>query len=215
MTRRRALLTLSAPALLAVAGLGGCAELRRPNVAWPVPPGLLPPGQEPGRAAVNVMAQDMLGASNGLRNEPARIARAAGLMEWMAVELNAPRWQPVPAEARGGIALARDEMRGALGADPLADSPRMAAALAGAYRALARGDRSAAATALPRALFPRGGEAALARLSDPGPLPQGEISTAFLAERVRALDEVNGWGADFDMPVPPDRGGRGPIPFGL
>ena len=65
MTRRRALLTLSWPALLAAGGLGGCAELRRPNVAWPVPPGLLPPGEEPGRAAVTTMASDMLGASDG------------------------------------------------------------------------------------------------------------------------------------------------------
>lgn len=200
---------------MAAAGLGGCAELRRPNVAWPVPPGLLPPDQDSGRAAVNVMAQGMQGASNGIKDEPARIARAAGLLEWMAVELNTPRWQPVPAEARAGISLARDEMRGALGADPLADSPRMAAALAAAYRALARGNRGAAAAALPTALFPRGGEATLLRLADPGPLPQGEISTTFLAERVRALDEANGWNTDFDMPVPPDRGGRGPIPFAL
>ena len=211
MTRRRALLLL--PVVLA--GAGGCDELRRPSVAWPVPPGLVPPEQDAGRAAVNAMAQDMLGASDGIKDAPARIARAAGLMEWMAVELAAPRWSPVPADARNGISLARDEMRGALGADPLADAPRLSAALAAAYRALVRGDRAAAAAALPRGLFPRGGEATLQRLADPGPLPQGEISATYLAERVRALDDGNGWGTDFDMPVPPDRGGRGPIPFGL
>lgn len=213
MPRRRALLLLAAPALLGAAGLGGCDELRRPNMAWPVPPGLLPPDQEPGRAAVNVMAQDMLGASNGIKDEPGRIAQAAGLMEWMAVELNTPRWNPVPPDARAGIGLARDEMRGALGADPLADSPRLAAALAAAYRALRSGNRAGAAAALTSSLFPRGGEATLLRLSDPGPLPQGEISTAYLAQRVRLLDETNGWDADFDTPVPADRGGRGPIPL--
>jgi len=214
MLRRRALF-LIAPMAFGAAGLGGCAELRQPNIAWPLPPGLLPPEQEAGRAAVAALAQDLSGASNGIRGEPARIARAAGLLEWMAVELGTPRWIPVPADIRGGIGLARDEMRGALGADPLADSPRMAAALAAAHRALRAGNRRAAAAALPAALFPRGGEATLLRLNDPGPLPQGEISTAALAERVRALDEVNGWGADFDSPVPADRGGRGPIPFGL
>ncbi|HEY8610203.1 MAG TPA: hypothetical protein VIL69_02815 [Roseomonas sp.] len=211
MTRRRALASL-----LALAPLGACAELQRPNLAWPVPPGLLPAGVDPGRAAVAALAQDLQGANTGIRGEPARIARAAALLEWMAVELNAnPRWAPVSRDAREGIGLARDEMRGALGADPLAASPRLAAALAAAYRALSAGNRAAAAAALPPALFPRGGEAALGRLSDPGPLPQGEISSAALADRVRVLDETNGWAVDFNTPVPAERGGRGSLPFGI
>ena len=179
-------------------------------------PGLVPPEGQSGRAAGAVVAQGRGGAHAGMAGEPARVARLAALLEWMAVELNAnPRWAPVPADARGGIGLARDEMRGALGADPLAASPQLAAALATAHRALAAGDRGAAQAALPAALFPRGGAAALARLSDPGPLPQGEIATGALAAQVRRLDEANGWAADFDTPVPPERGGRGPMPFGI
>ena len=211
LTRRRALI-----ALLALPPLAACDELRRPNLVWSVPPGLLPPDVDSGRAAVAVLAQGMQGANAGIPGDPARVARVAALLEWMAVELNAnPRWAPVPADARGGIGLARDEMGGALGADPLAASPRLADALAAAHRALARGDRAAAEAALPSALFPRGGAAALGRLSDPGPLPQGEIATGALAAQVRRLDESNGWAADFDTPVPPERGGRGPMPLGI
>ncbi|MCR0980645.1 hypothetical protein [Roseomonas populi] len=210
-SRRRAL-----AALLALGSLGACDELRRPVTARPAPPGLLPPDQEAGRAAIAALARDMQGANVGLRDQPVRVARAAALLEWLAVDLaNNPRWAPVPANARAGIGQARDEMRGALGADPLGDSPRLAAALATAARALAAGNRGAAVAALPTALFPRGGEAALARLSDPGPLPQGEIAAAALAEAVRSLDETSGWSSDFDTPVPPDRGGLGPIPFGI
>lgn len=211
MLHRRSLVQL-----LALVPLGACAELRTPNTPWPVPPGLLPVGADPGRAAITVLAQGMQGANTGIHGDPVRVARLAALLEWMAVELMAsPRWGAVPADARAGIGLARDEMRGALGADPLAASPRLAAALAAAYRALLAGDNGAAAAALPASLFPRGGEAVLARLSEPGPLPQGEISTAALAQRVQQLDETNGWAVDFDTPVPADRGGRGSIPFGI
>jgi hypothetical protein len=211
MTRRRALFSL-----LALPALGACDELRRPNLPWPAPAGLLPTGVDPGRAAVAALAESLQGANTGISGNPARIARAAALLEWLAVELmSQPRWAPLPRGTREAIGLARDEMRGALGADPLAPSPRMAAALAEAYRALQAGNRTAAVAALPTALFPRGGEAALARLSDPGPLPQGEIAASALAGQVRSLDETNGWAQDFDTPVPPDRGGRGPIPFSI
>jgi hypothetical protein len=211
MTRRGALLTL-----LALATLPGCDELRRSNVSWPPPAGLLPTDMDPGRAAVATLTQGMQGASAGIPNDPARVARMAALLEWLSVELMAqPRWAPVPRATREGIGLARDEMRGALGADPLADSPRMAAALAAAYRALTAGNRDAAAAALPSALFPRGGQAALGRLSDPGPLPQGEMATANLALEVRRLDDTNGWAVEFDTPVPPERGGRGSVPFSI
>ncbi|MBP0492461.1 hypothetical protein [Roseomonas indoligenes] len=202
--------------LLVLGALGGCEELRRPNLGWSVPAGLLPPEQEPGRAAIAALTRDMQGANTGLRGQPVRVARAAALLEWLAVELTTnPRWAPVPAEAKAAIGQARDEMRGALGADPLAASPAMAAALAAAARALAAGNRGAAAGALGTNLFPRGGEAVLGRLADPGPLPQGEIAATALAEAVRSLDERSGWDTDFDTPVPADRGGRGPTPFGI
>ncbi|MFH5926354.1 hypothetical protein [Roseomonas xinghualingensis] len=211
MTRRRALLSL-----LALPALGACAELRQPNLPRPAPAGLLPTNVDPGRGAVAVLAQGMQGANTGITGDPARIARMAALLEWLAVELmSQPRWAPLPRAVREGIGLARDEMRGALGADPLGASPRMAEALAAAYRALRTGNRAEAIAALPSSLFPRGGEAALARLSDPGPLPQGEIASAALAERVRILDETNGWAQDFSTPVPPERGGRGQVPFSI
>jgi len=210
-TTRRALL-----GLLALAPLAACAELRRPNLVALPPPGLLPPDVDPGRGAVAALVRDLEGANLGLRDQPLRVARAAALLEWLAADLSVnPRWGPVPADARAGIGLARDEMRGALGADPLAASPRMADALGAAARALATGNRAGAAAALPVALFPRGGEAVLGRLADPGPLPQGEIAVGALAQAVRRLDESSGWTAEFDTPVPADRGGRGAISFGI
>jgi hypothetical protein len=206
MTRRRALMSLLVFSPLVAA----CAELRQPSRAWPAPSGLLPQGVDPGRAAVAVLAESFRGASAGIQNDPARIARAAALLEWLAVEVTGqPRWAPLPGAVRERIGLARDEMRAALGADPLAPAPRLSAALAAAYRSLSAGDRAAAAAALPAPLFPRGGEAALARLSDPGPLPQAEIATGTLAEQVRLLDDTGGWLTGGSTPVPADRGGRG------
>ncbi|WP_426958079.1 hypothetical protein [Muricoccus radiodurans] len=206
MPRRRALLLLAA-------ALPACAELRRPVIAAPPPPGLLPENSDPGRAAVAVLAEDFRGAGAGIANDPARIARGSALLEWMATEINAqPRWAPLSRDVRNRMQAARSEMRAALGVDPLAPTPRVAAALGAAHLALARSDRAAGAAALSETLFPRGGEVALARLSNPGPLGEAEIATGLLAEEVRVLDATGGWTPGSGTPVPAELGGMGGRP---
>ncbi|MDT8265293.1 hypothetical protein RQ832_18730, partial [Roseomonas sp. DSM 102946] len=41
--------------------------------------------------------------------------------------------------------------------------------------------------------FRNGGERVIARLRDPGPLPNSEIALGALAQEVARLDSVNGW----------------------
>lgn len=201
-TRRAALLTPFA--------LLGCAELRRSNLPLPPPAGLLPPGQDPGRTAVALLERDVRNASLGIARDPARAARVASVLEWLAADIaTQPRWAPLSRGTKDGIAAARNEARAAIGVDALAPTPPLIQSLATASRALSVGNRGVAQAALPTSLFPRGAEAALDRLSNTGPMPAVELAANGLAEEVRLLDSTNGWEARPEVAVPPDRGGLG------
>ena len=194
-------------ALLTPLALLGCAELRRSNVPLPPPAGILPPSQEPGRAAVALLERDARDASLGIRDDPARAARLAAVLEWLSAEIaTQPRWAPLSRGTRGGMTAARDEMRAAIGVDALAPTPPLVQTLARASTAYAGGN---GAPALPTGLFPRGAEAATARLSNTGPLPAVELAANALTEEVRRLDTTNGWDARPETAVPPDLGGLG------
>ena len=209
MNRRFVLLTLPA--------LAACGDLRRPNIALSPPAGLWPPAEDAGRTAVALLERDARGASVGLKDDPARVARLAAVLEWLAAEVpSQPRWAPVARAAKEGLGPARDELRAALGVDALTPATRLIPAFAAAARALSGGPRDAAGRALPDVLFPRGGgAAALGRLADPGPLAAVELGANALAEDVRRLDTTNGWTSTLDLPVPADRGGLGGTGFNV
>ncbi len=204
--------------LLALAALPACAELRRPNIAMPAPAGLWAPNEDAGRAAVALLERDARGASLGLKDDPARVARLAAVLEYLASEVPVvARWAPVSRGAKDGLGPARDELRASLGVDALTPAARLIPAFSATARALPpAGPRDAAARTLPDTLFPRGGgTAALDRLANPGPLPAVELAANALAEDVRRLDATNGWSGGLDIPVPADRGGLGGTGFNV
>jgi len=188
MSGRRALL------LALGAALSGCAELATPRGPLAPPPGLLDGASDPGRAAITELDDDFRNGAARLRASPAAMARGAALLEWLAADLQSnPRWAPVAPELRQRVPAARDEVRGALGVLAGVAPLDASASLLLASRALAAGDRAAAARALPPQRFRHGGERALERLADPGPLPNSEIAFGLLAQEVARLDNDREW----------------------
>ena len=170
-----------------------CAELATPRGPLAPPAGLLGDAPDPGRAAITALDEAFRNGGAGLR-EPAALARAAAVLEWLAADLQTnPRWAPVPSNLRDRVVAAREEMRVALGLMTGIPSPDAARALADASAALDRGDRRAAVNALGGGRFRHGGERTLERLGNPGPLPVGEIAMGLLAQEVARLDRTNGW----------------------
>jgi hypothetical protein len=170
-------------ALLVLAA--GCAEVTRPPPA-PPPADLVAGAPDPARAAIAAAASAFADRGAGLAGRPAAAAQAAAQLEYAAEAFNTdPRWAAMPEGVRREMLLAREELRDAIGLDGAAPSRTAVSALLAAARALRAGDRGRAAAALPPPLFRPGGEASIARLADPGPLPQAANATA-LAQAVAA-----------------------------
>ena len=179
--------------LLLLLPLAACAELRTPRGPLAPPAGLLS-SADPGREAVAELAASLRDGGLALRNDPARTARSAALLEWLSADLSAnPRWAPLPATMRARVGAARDEMRAAVGMTAELPPEQASAALARASRDLAAGNRAAARAALNGSGFRHGGERTLERLADPGPLPNGELALGDLSQEVRRLDGTGGW----------------------
>ncbi len=185
--------TPSSRRLLLLLPLSACAELRTPRGPLAPPPGLLADA-DPGREAVGELAASLRDGGRALRGDPARTARSAALLEWLAADLvSNPRWAPIPATLRVRVGAARDEMRDAVGVLAGTPAANAAAALATASRALAAGNRVRAREALDGGAFRYGGERTLERLGDPGPTPNGEIALGDLWQEVQRLDATEGW----------------------
>lgn len=203
-------------AVLALAlALAACAELRtRPT---PPPAGLAQGAAEPSRAVIRAAAADFADRGAGLADRPGPAALAAARLEWLAQQSagNGPL-----ATLGGGVpqelALARTELRDALGvAEAASPTPTIAALLATA-RALAAGDRAAASGTLREPLFRPGGADSVARLGALGPLPQAALATQRTAEALARRDADGGGNVASPRTVDPfDRttfglGGSGP-----
>lgn len=171
--------------------LGGCAEVTRPAPA-PAPADLVAGAPDPARAAIAAAAAAFADRGAGLANRPAEAAQAAAQLEYAAEAFSTEqRWAAMPEGIRREMLLARDELRDAIGLQTGAPSRTAVSALLGAARALRAGDRGRAAAALAPPLFRPGGEASIARLADPGPLPQAANATA-LAQAAASRLEVEG-----------------------
>lgn len=172
----------------------GCEEMRAAPVALPLPPDLAPAVGDPARAVIVDAELAFRNQAAALQGRPAEAARAAARLEWLAADIPAsPRWAAAAPTLGFPLRGARDELRRAIGTDPAAPAERVVPALAAAGRALQRDDRAAAEAALPVALFPRGGAAALERLAAIGPLPAATDATALLAQEARRLDTEQAW----------------------
>jgi hypothetical protein len=170
--------------------LGACAEMRQPPVATRVPAVLSAGSADPVRGMLADAAGSFSDAGRSMLGDPARFARAAAQLELLTAELaRDARWAPLPAGVGLEMRAARTELRAALGTRAGADPDQVARALATAHVALARGDRAAAAAALDPALFEPGGVVVLARLANPGPLPQARIATGLAQTEVSGLVE--------------------------
>lgn len=178
-------------AILAILTLAACDEMRRPQAGAAPPAGLVAPSADPVRDAMKAAAEDFIDQGRKLQGNPAEAARAAARLEYVAEA--APGWGPISPSVVIALRGARSEVRNALAAD-LDASPRLVMqALVAASNALARGDRAAAAAALPAPLFRGGGEQALRRLEQPGALPYAEQATALLVQEATRLDAEQRW----------------------
>lgn len=173
--------------------LGSCAELTVAPPS-PPPPELAAGNAAPTRAAIDLAAAGFTDAGAGLAGRPIEAALAAARLEYLADALPAdPRYGRLPSSLWRDLALARGELRDALGVAESAAAGPVTASLLAAARALRGGDAAAAARALPNPLFRPGGAGSVARLGEIGPLPQGAIATAAVAQVV-ARQEVDGGG---------------------
>ncbi len=134
---------------MVVAALGlmaGCAELRTP------PPraaaGVLPASPDPVREATREAALLFGDGGRSLAGNPARTARAAALLEYLAANLAPdPRFAAIGTTAGFELRTARTELRAALGTRSGAAPDDVIRALVAAQSAISRNDRGAAAAA--------------------------------------------------------------------
>ncbi|MBR0663302.1 hypothetical protein GXW71_02930 [Roseomonas hellenica] len=188
-------------AILAMLTLAACDEMRRPQAGAAPPAGLVAPSADPVRDAMNLAVDDFIDQGRKLQGNPTRAARAAARLEYVAEA--APGWGPISPSIVIALRGARSEVRSALAADPDASPRLVMQALVAASNALARGDRAAAASALPAPLFRGGGEAALRLLEQPGPLPYAEQATALLVQESARIDAEQRW---YGTQAAPDTG---------
>jgi hypothetical protein len=191
-----------AAALLASALLGtaGCAEVTRPPPP-PPPAGLAAIGTaDPVRASLDAAAAAFADRGAALAGRPAEAAQAAAQLEHAAAGLpRDPRYARLADGVGRELALARSELRDALGVAEAADPAAVSRALLSAADRLRAGDRAGAARALPAPMFRPGGAASVARLGELGPLPQAAVATAFAQQAVARVDAM-GLGGSTQMP---------------
>ncbi len=173
---------------MAFLALAGCAEIRTPAPASRIPPTLAAGTADPVRLAVDQAAEAFADAGRSLANQPARTARGTAQVELLAAEFARDlRWAPLPNGVRFELRAARTELRAALGTRANADPDAVVRALAATQVALDRNDTRAASEALSPALFEPGGSVTLARLAQPGNLPQTRNATSGAREEVERL----------------------------
>lgn len=194
----------SSALVLTLAGallLPACAELRTPAPRNELPLDLVPGSEDPFRSAVRLSARDFADQGSALNGDPARTARAAARLEYLAQAVASdPRYSSLTTGMTLALRGAVGEVRQALGLSPTALPDQAIRAYAAAARAIDR--RRGLDDALPETLFPAGPERTRQRLAEPGPLPEAAIATGRLEEAVTALDREQGWNRQPDIMMP-------------
>ncbi|WP_424812161.1 hypothetical protein [Roseococcus sp. YIM B11640] len=170
--------------LLAGLLLAGCAG---PGLTVPEPVRLprdsVEGAGDPTRAAVSRSAF-AFGTQAGLRARPGAAARAIADMEYLASALPVdPNFQQRDPLLAGRFVQARAEWRQALGIPAEVPAQAVIDSFYAVWRATNARDATAAAAAIPPAVMPPGGQAALVRLAQLPPLPQTALA-ASAASRV-------------------------------
>jgi hypothetical protein len=128
-------------------------------------------------------------APESLAGRPDAAARAAAQVEFLATEIPFGfRWTQFSPTIGHDLALARDELRGALAIAPAAEPQAVVDGLYGAARALGSGDRAAAAAQLKPPAF-TAPETTLARLADLPALPRTRTATALTERELNRVDQ--------------------------
>lgn len=166
----------------------GCAELT--EAPPPPPPGALVPGvADPLRLALDEAARAFEDRGAALEGRPAEAAAAMARLEYVADALPAdPRYRRLAEGTGRELALARSELRDALGVAEAASPRQVIDALLLAATRLRAGDAAGAARALPAPTFRPGGSASVARLAELGPLPQASFATTVAREALARAD---------------------------
>jgi len=142
---------------------------------------------DPTRSAVFETAYAFRGRT-AVAGDPARFARVAGEVEYLAAELPyASRWVQFSPLVGQELIAARDELRAALGISADAPPQVVVELLFAAARALAAGDDAAAQRALLPPIFPDPA-ATLARLRQPPALPRTGTATALANAEMNRID---------------------------
>ena len=172
--------------------LGGCVSSGPPPPSVTLPPGAVQGAGDPTRAAI-ISASYAFANPGTLTGRPADAARAVANYEYLTVELSdSPQWSNfsplVGLELKQGL----PEVRNAVGIAPGAPPQLVVNALYAAASALSANDVEAARRALQPPLFPAGGEATLARLSNLPRLPQAAFATSLASREMNRLDQQGG-----------------------
>jgi hypothetical protein len=184
-----------ATALLGLALVAGCAEMRAPPPQSRLPASLAGPSADPAQAMLAEATESFADAGRSFAGQPARTARAAAQLEWLTQDFTRNlRWAALPPPVGIEMRAARLELRVALGTRIEAPPDAVVLALANAATALSAGNTAAAAAALPASLFEPGGNPNLARLAAPGPLPGARNATALARDTVELFQRVRAGG---------------------
>lgn len=138
------------PIVYLAAGLAlpGCQPLPSPEPATLTPH--IPPGEfapDPTDQAI-ILAQDVFSYGRGLTGDPARAARAAATIEFLATDFTTMRWMTAPGMAAQQLQLARRQLRDFLNVPADAAAQAIITPLLEAAAALEAGDRARAEAVL-------------------------------------------------------------------
>ncbi|TDG28978.1 hypothetical protein [Paracraurococcus ruber] len=173
--------------LLALLALGACGALPPAQYAS-LPPDAVAGAGDPLRSAV-ANTSVAFASPQKLAGRPAEAAQAVAQMEYLAVEIpNNVRYPSISPTVGTQFAQARREWRSALGIAPDAPPQPVIESLYAASRAIRAGQPDAAASALPAAVFPQGGQTAVLRLASMPGLPLTNQAAVAATDALRRTD---------------------------
>lgn len=190
MLRRLPAIALLLPVLLAAAA---CAGSVPPRQTAELPRDAVDGVGDPTRAAILGSAA-AFSSPAALAGRPDAAARAAAQVEYLAAEIpTGPRWVEWSPLVGMELQGARVELREALGIPASVRPQAVVDALYAAARAIQRGDREGAESAL-RAAEAADRGALLVRLSTLPPLPRTRLATALAQQELTRVDQDQRFG---------------------
>ncbi|WP_325678416.1 hypothetical protein [Rhodopila sp.] len=172
--------------LLGASLLGGCVTISVPPLPTPVlPPMVWGIYLDNDVGGISFAAWAFASPAN-TRGNPVDAARAIVAVEYLAGELDSPRWVSVDATSKARLRQAREAVRQVVGIRADAPPQVVVNALLAFVQDVPNGAASAAAVTLTPPLFERGPQATLDTLSNLPFIPQANEATARVAAELLA-----------------------------